>query len=624
MMQSLSQHQIQQFFEQGFINNSLVMLSINSETYAILQANKQAIEFYGHSYSELTTMSFTDLCVTADADYNTQIHSVINGTSNHMSVTQRTATGHLSSMQVHITPLEIDNQPPQLLLTLIDITQHQQATKHHEDMTTRYRIIANFNHDWEYWITPDGLIGYMSPSCERITGYTAEEFINNPQLLSDIVHPRDKDDWEYYLKHLSDDTQKPRTSIQFRIHHRNGETLWIEHVNQIIIDENDIYLGHRASNRDITQRQSIELKLQRNKEILELAVESAGMAIWEWDIANNTTIYNPRWAELLGYSYDEIQPMNTIWERLVHPQDKANSIIEMNKLIEGEIAVLEIEQRMQSHSGEWRWFMSRGTVTERSELGEPLRFVGLDIDITDRKQTESDAFKFALERQRIDVLSTFMQNAKHEFKTPLSRINTKLYLIRKTEDKERLKQLTQEIEAQVTGIDNLVESMMLMSRLDTVHRIPDTPVDLRTILTTLPEEFNPLITERQLHLISNIPSHIPKFRGNTNDLYEAFYRVFDNAVRYTDENGHITISTTIGQGNIIVEIKDTGAGISDDALPHIFERFFREDKAHTTSGIGLGLPIAQRIINHHRGNIRVASKLDFGTTVQIIIPIRAQ
>jgi len=618
MNMKLSTHEASQFFEQAYEENALNMVLVDKHTHAILSANKQALIFYGYTLDEIQSLYFTDLCVT-DIDDDPELERGLDGDLALFSITQRTNAGILKYMEIHASTTSLQNAE-QLLLICIDATERQQHEKHLRDNESRHRIIANFNHDWEYWITADGLIGYMSPSCERITGYTVDEYTQNPNLINDIIHPSDMNQWQ---EHLSTRTEEIVTNTEFRIQHRDGQIVWIDHVSQIIIDEHGNYLGHRASNRDITQRKKIEQQLEQNNEILELAVESAGMAMWTWDIANNHLEYDENWAGLLGYSFEDIQPMNNIWERLVHPQDKQRSVEQMNKVLSGQIPRLEIEQRLQNSDGDWRWFMSRGTVIERANDGTPVRFIGLDIDITERKKNEQDAFQFELERQRIDVLASFMQSARHEFKTPLSRINTKVYLMKRADDAEKREAIGDEIEAQVAEINHLVDSMMLMARLDTISTIPNSPVDLRDILNTLINEFEHEIKARQLHFVAEIPTQVRRLRGNTNDLYEAFFRIIDNAVRYTPTGGHITLTLKLTTSHIIIEVKDTGTGISEENQQHIFERFFREDKAHNTSGIGLGLPIAKRIIEQHHGHIRVASQLDIGTTVQIQLPIRS-
>ncbi len=116
----------------------------------------------------------------------------------------------------------------------------------------RYRTVADFASDWAYWQNPDGTLRYVSPTCERITGYAAEEFIANPHLLEEIIAPEDKDEWR---KHHSLAIEQPRfRQVQFRIRTRGGETRWIEHACRPVTDEGDTFLGFRVGNRDITDR----------------------------------------------------------------------------------------------------------------------------------------------------------------------------------------------------------------------------------------------------------------------------------------------------------------------------------------------------------------------------------
>jgi two-component system, sensor histidine kinase and response regulator len=606
--------------KQDIYSNSLMMLWVNQQTYQITYANEQALSFYQYSLKQLQSFQFDELCVD-NIDNNKDLKQGLDGELDYFTVTHRTANNAIKFIEIHVTKTQYNNQP-HLFMILIDVTQRQQAIQRLEEKKAHYRIIAEFNHDWVFWITPDSLLSYVSPSCEHITGYSPQAFIENPLLMAEIIHNDDIDLWNNHIEQLTNDKDTPQHSLQFRIKHRDGEIRWIEHVSQIVIDENNIYRGHRASNRDITQRKQIEQELKESKEWLDLTVENAGMATWEWDIVNGGRKYDEKWAELLGYTYGEIQPSSDIWERLVHPQDKPKSLEQWNNVLDGTIEMYEVEHRLQCKSGEWRWFLSRGTFVEHTQDNKPTRFIGIDIDITKRKVAEIASFQYELERQRMDVLATFIQNAKHEFKTPLSRINTKLYMIRRIQDEEKRNQIADSIESQVEEIDHLVDSMMLMARLDTVNSIPNNTVDIRDILNTLVVQVEPRVKTNQLTLVSEIPTKVPAIRGITDDLYEAFLRIIDNAIRYTPPHGHINLSLKIAQSNIIVEIRDTGAGISEEALPHVFERFFREDQAHSTSGIGLGLSIAKSIIEQYKGDIRISSSVHVGTIVQVRLPLR--
>nr|WP_231715799.1 sigma 54-interacting transcriptional regulator [Desulfosarcina widdelii] len=124
----------------------------------------------------------------------------------------------------------------------------------------KYRTVADFTYDCEYWANVDGSLEYISPSCERISGYAPQVFIKNPSLLKDIILPEDRDIWERHF-HDSQHDPKPR-EIQFRIKRRDGQIRWIEHNCQPVTDSKGTPKGVRAGNRDITNRKIAEIELR--------------------------------------------------------------------------------------------------------------------------------------------------------------------------------------------------------------------------------------------------------------------------------------------------------------------------------------------------------------------------
>lgn len=137
----------------------------------------------------------------------------------------------------------------------------------------RYRTVSDFTHDWEYWENPDRTLRYVSPSCERITGYKPEEFTKKPHLMQDIILSEDKDIWLSHRQKIH--KEKKRHSIQFRIRRKNGEVAWIEHACLTVTDEQDNFLGYRASNRDITERKLTQEEANRLREELAHLTRSA-------------------------------------------------------------------------------------------------------------------------------------------------------------------------------------------------------------------------------------------------------------------------------------------------------------------------------------------------------------
>jgi PAS domain S-box-containing protein len=141
----------------------------------------------------------------------------------------------------------------------------------------RFRALADFTYDWEYWLTPGGDYVYVSPSCERITGYSSNEFQRTPKLLERIVHA---DDHEVVTKHLREEPIEGSVvyPIEFRIITRGGEERWLEHVCQPVYSSTGNYLGRRGSNRDITERRRAEEALEAQVKEKAVAAERSRLA----------------------------------------------------------------------------------------------------------------------------------------------------------------------------------------------------------------------------------------------------------------------------------------------------------------------------------------------------------
>ncbi len=140
----------------------------------------------------------------------------------------------------------------------------------------RFRTIADFTYDWEYWSSPDGSLLYNSPACERITGYSPQAFMESPRLLSQIVI---EDDRPLFLNHLENEIQSADTyAIDFQILTKTGEKRWIGHVCQQVRAEDGRALGRRVSNRDITDRKTAEHTLVRSERLAAIGQLAASLS----------------------------------------------------------------------------------------------------------------------------------------------------------------------------------------------------------------------------------------------------------------------------------------------------------------------------------------------------------
>ncbi|MCD4829071.1 MAG: PAS domain S-box protein [Candidatus Cloacimonetes bacterium] len=159
-------------------------------------------------------------------------------------------------------------------------------------------------------------------------------------------------------------------------------------------------IGIGGIGRDITARKRAEEALRESEERMELALRGADLGTWDLNIETGDVTHNERWAEMLGYILDEIEPDSTTWGKLTHPDDLPGIEAALNAHLAGKTVFYETEHRLRHKSGEWVWVLDRGQVIERALDGKPLRACGTHLDITERKQAEEERerLKLAIEQ----------------------------------------------------------------------------------------------------------------------------------------------------------------------------------------------------------------------------------
>lgn len=178
------------------------------------------------------------------------------------------------------------------------------------DSEDRYRIVADFAYDWEYWLGPDGQFEYISPSVERITGYSADDFARSPDLLQRMIHPEDK---AVYAGHLADCKSRQsldRHDLQFRIIKEDASVAWIEHTCQAVYLSDGTYGGQRVSNRDITARKLAEERFHTGERQFRAILEASTESVFLMDRDGKVLVANKTTADRLGTDLEALLETN--------------------------------------------------------------------------------------------------------------------------------------------------------------------------------------------------------------------------------------------------------------------------------------------------------------------------
>jgi two-component system phosphate regulon sensor histidine kinase PhoR len=225
-----------------------------------------------------------------------------------------------------------------------------------------------------------------------------------------------------------------------------------------------------------------------------------------------------------------------------------------------------------------------------------------------------------LEKMRRD----FISNVSHELRTPLAamRVMTDTLLAGALEDGPAAEEFVNRIGLEVEQMSQMVEELLELSALEGEQRpVPDEAVPVVDLLIAI-DRLRPLIDDKQINLVFEVPANIPPIRGDVGHLQHVLRNLVHNAVKFTPAGGTITVSAAVAGDHVELSCADTGVGIRSDDLARIFERFWKAESSRRRDGegSGLGLAIARHVVAAHQGSIRVESELRRGTTFTITLP----
>jgi len=503
--------------------------------------------------------------------------------------------------------------------------EHQTALTALKESEERFRLITESIAE-VFWMSDVHIqnMYYVSPSYERVWKRSRGELYANPRSMLESIHPDDRE--QVVADFVVQQTGQP-FDLEYRILWPDGSIRWIRDRGFPVRDEAGLVTCYVGVADDITERKLVEQSLRQSEERLELAFMGADLGLWDWNIKTGAVFFSDRWVTMLGYERDEVPPRYDGWARLVHPDDMPHVMAVLNPHLEGKTPFYEVEHRLLTKAGEWKWVLACGKVFERDQAGKAIRAAGTHMDISARKGLEQRLrlqYDQLCHAQRLTTAGELAAIMAHELNQPLGAIvnyvgaaslgfsdllATQPALRELIEEVLRLSKRAADV---VRGIRDLVRKQELQPEW----------VRLPTIVNEILSLIRGELAHRQVKVVMAIPAALPCVWGRRVHLQQLLLNLILNAL---DAMAAPNISRRElglradldGEHEIAISVSDTGPGIAPEITGRLFEPFVTTKP----DGIGLGLSICRTIAETHGGRVSAHSVPGQGATFRVILPI---
>lgn len=395
---------------------------------------------------------------------------------------------------------------------------------------------------------------------------------------------------------------------------------------------------------DVTERHQQEVALRTERRRLQDVIDGTNVGTWEWNVQTGEVVFNQRWAEMAGYTLEELAPLSIdTWVKLAHPDDLLVSNDMLARHFAGELPFYECEARLRHKQGGWVWVLDRGRVSSWTAEGKPLLMSGTHQDVSQRKQMEAELLEHrnhleSLVETRTQALavakeaaeaanrakSAFLSMVSHELRTPLHGImGTVALASRKATDKKQIDYLSRADRASKQLL-TIINDVLDISRIEADRlTLAVETFKLADVIAHVRDAVDLAAETKGLAL--NFEYSPPDlggrfFEGDPNRLAQVLINLAGNAIKFTLE-GSVTVVVTQAAlvdnlQNLRFSISDTGIGIEAADQARIFEAFEQVDSSVSRrfGGTGLGLSLCRKLVQAMGGEISVESTVGRGST----------
>jgi PAS domain S-box-containing protein len=609
--------QLEGRFRLMFDRHDAVMLLLDPATARIIEANQAAERYYGYTRAKLKTLRIFDINTLPPDEIADELQRAGKEERNNFIFRHRLAGGAVRVVEVHTSPLEIEGQV--LLLSIIhDITDRHGAEQELKQSEVFFQSALDALGSNICVIDERGIILFTNQSWKNFTsaaGLDLKDYGIGADYLQICENSKCVDPGQGSLiaKALGEMISGDRES--FATEHAcvsTGESLWFA-MTVTRFKMND-YLRLVITHTDITDRKLAERALQENEKQFRLLTKNSLTGVFMYQ--DGVFIYvNDRFLEIYGYERHEVAGQDA-W-MFVHEDFREILKTRSERLLNGDPVEPSVEFRILPKGGAEKWLESLISVTEHE--GRPA-IMGNVIDITDRKRAEQELQRVVKNLYESNAeLRQFAYVASHDLKEPLRNIVSCVQILDQ-KFKERLGDGAKFVDFAVESghrMNSLIDGLLAFSRIGTKGRT-FAPVDLAI---TVQEAVINLKSSIAASSASITYSALPVASADRLQLTQLFQNLLGNAIKFSgDKRPEIHVSAELLEHEWLVSISDNGIGIAPQYLERIFSIFQRLHTVAEYPGTGIGLAIAKKIVERHRGRIWAESTPGKGSTFFFTLP----
>lgn len=468
-------------------------------------------------------------------------------------------------------------------------------------------------------LTKKGVVVEINMTGSKFLRAERAEILGN--YFSRYLVPKDADYWHLFFKELLRDNIQSHCELTLQC--TDGTNLDVRLDGLLLIKQEQAPRALIVLT-DISERCKSAEALIHSEARWKFAIEGAGDGLWDWNLQTGHAFYSQRYKAMLGFAEDEIGNTSAEWVKRIHPDDAPGVFAAMQPYLDGKPGTVTVEFRMLCKDSSWQWTLGRGMIVKRDAQGNPLRMIGTNTDITERKRAEQ-ALKEAQQRaeRESQVKTRFLAAASHDLRQPAHALGMFVARLKELQLDNQATQLVNYMDASVQAMQDMLDGFFNISHLDSDSaQVHVTPFQLEAVFDKLRQGYASAARNKGLHF--RVRASKAWVLSDPILLHRVLLNLVSNAVQYTHQGSILVACRPTGDGrNLRIQVWDSGIGIACEHHQDIFNEFFQvgNSERDRSKGLGVGLSIvdrACRLLNH---SLSIRSALGCGTRFTLIIPV---